>query len=418
MKTLLHTLFINHWPRKVIAIILAAIIWLVINHSLTTTKNIDKVAVRIINIPQGKTVEGLQANGRLEKRINLTLVGNKNILDELTSYDIEVLIDAADKPDEWIASITKKNLVSLNPEIDISKGVSRVYNPNFIIRLTKLVTDKIAIIITKPIGEPPRGYQFMDVWPYRLTLNVSGPEEVVGKLKSKEQRITFNLNDISKAQLDALASAHTSPKGDVVSFFVPEQWKQISIPLLSDTPIEIDDPLGKALRIDFVRCNLLPIDRPIPVSLYFPPEYINTINPKNVTLQPGSLLQQSYGLNMISSQLYANGVDSLFLQTVKDMMQIVIIVAPETERSLLDWSIEFINPRLLEDCYVSSLMSDISDEDMRLLQPSLREEYLRNRFRSYMNRFQLFKADDSKFQLNIQLQDGNIRVEEAKGIVK
>ena len=130
------------------------------------------------------------------------------------------MIDAADKPDEWLVIITKKNLVSLNPEIDISSGISRVYHPNFVVRMTKLVTDQIPIVITQPIGEPPRGYQFLDVWPYRLSLTVSGPEEVIKRLKLKEQRITFNINDISKAQLDEL-SLKSESTSEVVSYFVP-----------------------------------------------------------------------------------------------------------------------------------------------------------------------------------------------------
>ncbi len=416
MKTLINKLFIQHWPRKLVALILAVITWLVVNQTLTATRNITTIPVRVINIPAGKTIEGMQSNGRLAKKITLTLVGNKTVLDELTPYDLEVVLDAADKPDEWIAMISKKNLVSLNPEIDISKGISRVYHPNFVIRMTKLVNEQIPIIVTQPVGEPPRGYQFLDVWPYRLSLSVSGPEEVIKRLKIKEQRITFNLNDISKAQLDALANSPNTSRTDVVSYYVPEQWKQINIPILSDTPIEIDDPRAKALRIDFVRCNLMAINKPIPVTLFFPEKTLATLNPDTISLALGDIVQQTYGTKLIKMPLYANGIDRLFLETVENMMQIVIVVSPKSERSLLDWSLEFINPPQLENQYVSALMSDVSDEEVRILQPTLREEYLRNRFRSYMNRFQLFKNDDTKLDLAIFLQDNVVEVHETSAI--
>ncbi len=412
MKTLIYKLFIQHWPRKLVALILAVITWLVVNQTLTATRNISTIPVRVINIPHGKTIEGMQSNGRLAKKVTLTLVGNKTILDELTPYDLEVVLDASEKPDEWIATISKKNLVSLNPEIDISKGIGRVYHPNFIIRMTKLVTEQIPIIITQPVGEAPRGYQFLDVWPYRLSLSVSGPEEVIKRLKLKEQRITFNLNDITKAQLDALASNTTASRADLVSFYVPEQWKQINIPILSDTPIEIDDARAKALRIDFVRCNLLPIDKPLPVTLFYPEKTLSTLNPNTVALAENDAIQPSYGTHLLAIPAYANGVDRLFLQTVQNMMQIVVIVAPKSERSLLEWSIEFINPRQLEDLYVSALMSDVSDDEVRLLQPAMRQEYLRNRFRSYMNRLQLFKGDDTKLELAVFLKDNKVEVQE------
>lgn len=397
MKTLIYNLFIHNWQRKSIAVLLAIITWFVVNHSLISTKTVANIPVRIINIPSGKTVEGIQNNGRLNKRITLTLVGNKTLLDEVTPNDIEVVIDAADKPDEWVAAITKKNLVTLNPELDISKGINRVFHPNLIIRLTKLVTDKIPIVITQPIGEAPRGYQFLDVWPYRLTLTVSGPEEVIKRLKTKEQKLTFNLNDVSKGQLDSLAASSSGGKGDVVSFFIPDQWKQLNIPLISDSPIEVNDSLAKALRIDFIRYNLIPLETALPISVFFPTEFSTSLNPSSIRLAPSDAIHEVNGIPLLSSTLHAKGVDRLFVQVVRDMIEIVVIAAPRNEQEYLEWSVQFINSRTLEDKYVATLMSDVSDEDIRLLQPSLREEYLRNRFRSYMNRFQLFRTDDTKF---------------------
>lgn len=411
MKTLLRKIFVEHWSRKLISLILAIIIWLVVSHTLTSTRNISNVSVRIIHLPSGKTVEGMQPSGRLAKKLTLTLVGNKSLIDELTPSDLEVIIDASDKPDEWIVNVSKKNLVSLNPEIDISNGISRVYHPSFVIRMTKLITDKIPIVITQPIGEPPRGYQFLDVWPYHLTLSVKGPEEVIKRLKLKEQRITFNLSDISKSQLDELALSSES-SSEVISYFVPEQWKQINIPILSDAPIEIDDPEAKTLRIDFIRCNLLPIDAPIQFSLFFPPENLDQLNPENTSIADSGLIRFRRGTPFISYPLYANGVDSLFLETVRDMIEIVIIASPTTQKKLLDWSVQFVNPRLLEDKYVATLMPDISDRDLRTLQPALREEYLRNRFRSYMNRFQLFRSSDIKLDLEVTLKGQQIYIEE------
>ncbi len=409
-------IFVEHWPRKLVSVVLAIVTWMVVNHTLTSTRNISNVPVRIINLPQGKTVEGMQPNGRLAKKLTLTLVGNKSVIDEVTYSDLEVVIDAADKSDEWIVTVSKKNLVSLNPEIDVSKGISRVYHPNFIIRMTKLVTDQIPIVITQPIGEAPRGYQFLDVWPYRLMLTVSGPEEVIKRLKIKEQRITFNLNDISKSQLDDLASKTVESNSDVVSFFVPDQWKQINIPILSDTPIEIDDAQAKGLRIDFIRYSHLPLNAPIPVSLFFPPQNLHNFNPANVEIAPSESIKVMDSVPLINGRLFATGVDSLFLDTVKDMIEVVIIVVERPDRTFLDWSVQFVNPRQLEDRYVASLMSDVSDNDIRVMQPILREEYLRNRFRSYMNHFQLYESEDNKLDFSIFLKDHQIYINKGNAL--
>lgn len=400
MRSLLYDIFIKNWQRKGISLLLALIIWLVVDQSLTTTKIISNVPVKIIHLNPGKTVEGLQTNGFLSKRITLTLVGSKTTLEDLSANDFEVVIDAADKQDEWVAVITKKNLVSLNPEVDLSKTISRVSSSDFIIRMTKLVTENIPVYITPPIGSPPRGYQFLDVWPYQLTLKVSGPEKEVKQLKARGIPLTFNLNNISKDQLDALEVQQNSSKRTEVSFFIPDQWKQVDLSQLSDHPIEIEDPQAKELRIDFIRYSSLPLDRPVPLSLFFPVETLPGINPDNYMLAPNPLIQKMEGVDFLTGPLHVTGVNPLFLEIVQDMFEIVVVAGSKP----LAWSVQFINPRVLEDQFISAMMSDVSDDDVRNLQPSLREDYLRNRFRSYMNRFQLLNADDSKFELNVELQ--------------
>lgn len=412
MKSLIKSLFIDNWHRKAISVVLAIVIWLTVNHSLTKTKSVGNIPIRVINLPSGKTIDGIHNDGLLNKKIGLTLTGRRSLLDQLTSSDLEVLIDASDKPDEWIANITKKNLISLNPDLNLTQGLGDISYDRFIIRLTNLITEKIPILITQPIGEAPRGYHFLDIWPYRLTLTVSGPEEIVKQLKMQGQKLTFNLNNISKAELDNISTKMSSTRGEEISFFVPEQWKQISFPTLSELPLEIDDPQAKHLRIDFVRSDLIPIERPIPISLFFPQEYSSTLNPTTTTIEPSPLLQNVNGIEMIQKPLYAKGVSHFFVQLVRNMLQIAITVNPRTENNFLEWSVQFMNPRSLEDHYVTTLMSDSSEEGIHNMLPSLREEYLRNRFRNYMNNFQLYVSDDKKFNLMITLDDGKISLKE------
>jgi len=412
MRTLLRKLFLANWQRKLVSVILAVIIWFMVNQSLITSRSISNIPIRVINIPPGKTIVDLQSSGILTKRMTLTLMGNKTLLDELTSNDLEIVIDAQNKKGEWIASISKRNLTSVNPEIDLTKSITRIAPASQIVRLTKLVSAKIPIFVTQPIGEAPKDYQYLDIWPYQLSLNISGPEEVIKRLKAKGARLTFDLNEITKAELDALRTRHGSSRGDEVSFPVPDQWKKVSIPLLSDTPIEIDDPRAKDMRIDFVRVSLLPVNSQIPLSLYYPTEVLSEYNPQKISIGSSPLIKTVKGLHLFSEPLFAKGVSHLFVRIVEQMIQMTITITPTKENQFLNWSIEFINPRLLEDRYVSLMMSDISEEDMRELQPLVREEYLRNRFRSYMNRFQLYKSDDERLELNIHLENDKVLINE------
>lgn len=409
MITLLRNLFLSNWERKIISAILAIIIWLVVNHSLTTLQIVDNIAVRVINIPSGMTVNGIQSNGLLNERISLTLSGNKTFIDEITSNDIEVIVDATDQSGEWLVPITRKNLVPLNPDIDLSKSISKVSPIKFPIYLTRLITEKIPIVVTYPIGEAPRDYQFLDVWPYNLFLTVSGPEATIKQLKTKGLNLTFNLNNISRSDLDTL---QISSKSDEVSFLVPQEWKTIAIPALSDHPLVIDDPQAKYLCIDFVRRELHPIAKNLPISLFYPPEYSLTLNPETYKLCLGGIVQSFHGLNLIRKSLYAKGVSSLFVELVQDMLEISIVLAPKSEKRYLDWSVQFINPRTLEDRYVSILLSDVAEDEASSISSKKREEYLRNRFRSYMNRFQLYKSNDAPFDLKVELQGNAVQLQE------
>ena len=412
MKTLLRNFFLNHWERKSISLILAVIIWLVVNHSLTASKTIDGVAVRVINIPQGMTVEGLQANGLLKNPITLTLNGTKPFLDEITNNDLEVIVDATDKSGKWSAAITKKNLIFLNPEIDSSKANIRIHPHRFSINLARMVTEKIPVIIVPPTGEAPRDYQYVDVWPYHLNLSVSGSEDVVKQLKTKGFKLTFNLSNISSEELDSAYQAQQETRSDEVSFSVPEEWKKVSIPEISNHPIQIDDPQAKFLRINFVKNDMHPLAKSLPLTLFYPPEHSLVLNPENYTLHTGGIIQQFHGIPMIRKSLYAKGVSRLFVELVQDMVQIAIIVAPKSEKKYLDWSIQFINPKALEDRYVSILMSEMSKEEIEFIHTKKLEEHLRNRFRGYMNRFQLHKSNDVSFELKAELQGHTIQVEE------
>ncbi len=404
--SLFKKLFIDHWQRKLISFLLAIIIWFVIHHSITTSKTLSNIPIRIVNLPVGKTVEGMLDNGRLNQKINLNVQGNKEILDELSTKDLEVIIDASGQPNQWIANISKKNIFCTDPKIDLTKAIDHITSQELIIKQTKLITEKIPVIITQPTGESPRGYQFLDIWPYQLSVTVNGPEEIVKKIKNRGLKLTFNLSEISHSELDAIQAENNS---DEISFLVPDSWKKINIPQLSDTPFLIDDISAKSLRIDFSRQDFLPIGFSIPITIFFPPKFSQTLNPDTYSISSNDFIVKKNGIKVIGETLYAQGISRLFLDIVKDMIQIVVIAAPKTERENLLWSAQFIYPHELENRYVAKVLANSNDESHGIA-PHMREEYLRNRFRSYMNRFRFYTASHQKLNLRIELQANTISV--------
>src|ERR1700761_2105489 len=148
MESMISRFFLHNWQRKLVGLLTAIIIWLFVNHSINGTKTIANVPIRIINLPSDKTISGLLPNGMLTRRIALTVTGTMNVVEELEAGDLEVLIDAslADS-DEWVVQITKKNLVSLNPSIDLRHHITQLEHTDLVIKLSRLITAKIPITI-------------------------------------------------------------------------------------------------------------------------------------------------------------------------------------------------------------------------------------------------------------------------------
>lgn len=410
MISLLRRIFVDNWQRKLVSLILAMIVWILINHSMTTQKTINNVSVKISNLPEGKTVKGLQGDGFLQKKLSLCLHGNKNSLEEIDENNLVIVIDASKKnEDNWDASITKKNLLSLDPTIDLSSQITKVSPKKLPIKLHKLVTEKIPVLVTQPIGEPPKGYQYLDLWPYHLTMTVTGSEEVVKQLKIQGAKLTFNLNEIPREELDKLSDLAAREE---FSYFIPPKWKQILIPPLSSLPFTIDDNKANLLRIDFIKTNLIPLKRTLPIHLFYPLKYSTTLNPETISLATSGIVEKRNGIKLINMPLYAHGVSRRFVDIVKDKIQISILVAPKSERNNLLWNVEFIYPNDLEDRYVAAMLAEAKEKANTDLSIQLMEQHLRMRFRDYMNKFRLYTQKNQKLALDIQLKNGSIFVQQ------
>ena len=413
MTAFLTRLFFHNWKQKLVAIIAAMITWMFVNQSITDTKTISGVPVRIINLPADKTIRGILPNGIQGKRISLTLNGTKDVIQDLEPGDLEVLIDASNyDSDEWIVKLTKKQLVSLNPSIDIAHHVTQVDHAEFIIKLSPLVTAKIPIHV-EVAGSVPEGYQFLDVWPETLMQTVSGPEEEIEKLKDKGLELTFDLDAITGENLDELKTTTRSTHDDEVSFLVPNKWKQVSIPFQHHSLEQVNDPEATNLRIDFLRQEMLAIDADIPIRVFFPIKWRDTLNPATLSIAPNEWIQEANGLFQFAYPLYVRQVSRLFLSIIRDNIEIVIIAAPTSEREELHWNVEVFDPKELEDTYVAYLIGNLDTDNAGQQQTSLvrkREELLRKRFRDYAQKLRLYINPKQKLQLRSMIVDDKIKI--------
>jgi hypothetical protein len=414
METLIHSLFIENWQRKLVALAVALVVWLFVNYSITATKTIPGVPIRIINIPTDKTIQGLLPNGILNKRIALTLSGSKDVIKELEPGDLEVLIDASTiDRDDWVLLLTKKNLVSLSPDIDLAHSISNVSHTEFILKMSRVITAKIPITIEKPVGEIPPGYELLDIWPQKLTQTLSGPEEAILSLKARGLSLTFDLSEITKSELDSLHSDLLDDENDEISFYVPNHWKEVAIPFHNNALEEINDPEAQHLRIDFLRKEYNYIGKEIPIRIFFPLKYINDINPLKYKLAVDEKVTEKNGINILNQKLQAFGVSKLFLEIVKSHLEIIIVAAPKNEREILEWGAEVVAAEALEDTYVAYFMNDLKQADSVQGVPlpnHLQETMLRKRFKHYLEQISLYTTPDQPLDVDSFIEGNLIKV--------
>ena len=156
MESIIHKLFFHQWQRKLVALLTAIIIWFFVNHSITSSKTLPSVPIRVINLPTDKTIQGLLPNGFLSKRTTLTLTGARNVIDQLETGDVEILLDVSNLPADGIVQVSKKNLVGLNPNINLPSNVTSISHPEFVIKMRPILTEQIPITIHPPLGDAPK----------------------------------------------------------------------------------------------------------------------------------------------------------------------------------------------------------------------------------------------------------------------
>jgi hypothetical protein len=418
MEAFLKKLFFENFKRKVFSLAVAIVIWMVVSSSITTTHVFPRIPVRVVNLPPNKTIRGLTPDGFMERKITVTLTGTKEVLDRIGPNDFEVVIDASNKGDEWVAQIGTKNLVSLNPDVEFVNAIQQVSYSEFIIRLCRLVTDRIPVFVLPPKGQPPEGYQFLDVWPQKLYQNVSGAEEDLKQLQEEGIELTFDLSLVSREELDSLRSEGND---DEVSFFVPESWKKVRVPFPRNSEQVLNCPEARQLRIDFLHKDLLSVEGLIPLRIFYPFSTIDVFNPTTLQIRPSKLLKTIDDVLVVNKRLFASDVSRLFLDIVRDRIEIVLVPLLRDNTVTFRTDVQFIDPQQLEEAYVTIALSSEMESDATFASAAAvhlhlvqREHYLRSRFREYLRRFRLYSAKDVPFSLAVATEGNAVTVDEVE----
>lgn len=402
--------FTNNWQRKLVALFTAVLIWLYVNRSIHETKIIPNVPIKVINLPTDKTVAGIRPNGMLGKRTSLTLTGPKRIVDDLDSGDLEILIDASTiNHDDWIFQITKKNLVSLNPAIDLNRQISHVGYPEFVIKFSKLITAHIPITITNPIGKIPDGYLYLDVWPKHLTQTIVASEDEIKNIPRKGLEVTFDLGQISTEDLDRI-TAKKNHCDHEVSFLIPNSWKKVTLPFSNAQTAEFNDSEAQQLHVNFLKKEWLPIEKELQVAIFYPSAISEKTNPQTLALATDGNVHLRNGLFYLKTPLYVKNVSQFFLNFIQDRLELAFVAQSEEHQSNFPWSLEVVDAKELEEKYVAACMSLQEEGSSEIMFRKEKEEQLKNRFQEYLKNLNLYVSPEKKLVLESQVKDGKIYI--------
>ena len=184
----------------------------------------------------------------------------------------------------------------------------------------------------------------------------------------------------------------------------------MTIHFLNNAVQEINDPEAQNLRIDFLRKELLEVGEQLPIRIFFPLKHSELINPENTKLAITEEVKEINHLHVFSKPLFAYEISRLFLDIVKNNMELVIVAEPSKEREDLLWSLEVINAHELEDIYVAYMKDGINEKIVNGTKLKSFETMLRKRFRDYLYKLVLFTNPKEKLILHSHLENHEIKV--------
>lgn len=413
MISLLRKIFIEHWPRKLISLLAALLIWFVVHHMLTTTKTFPNVEIRVVNIPDGLTIKGLGSDGLLTKRITLRITGSKSILDYLSSSQIEVILNAENKPQTWNVHITKDELVLLGaPEDTLKRDISSISHPKLELQFIPVKTAKIPVTITRPSGKPPGGWQYTGVFPQKLYATVSGSETQIQQLQERGLHLTFDLSLITKSELENLIDSRHDRQLRSIGYTIPNEWKKLRLPFAPYSEIEIDDPNHEILKIHFLKQELLPVGKHIPISLFYLSKITSTYHTEKLLLKNSEYIVHKNGIDLLNIPLYAMNVSQLFLDVARDHIQLIVeLELDEKQNIVCNWALDFVNLKKMEKAYVQKAMMQYKSEHVtNSLQEKMLAHKFQSKFHNYIRYIELYVAPNKPLELNIEAQQNEIKI--------
>jgi len=164
---------INNWPLKIVALVLAAMLWMAVSNEASSEIGLD-VPLEYRNIPPQ-----LEITGDMTNTVQVRLRGSSNVIKGLTAKDVSTTIDLGKMTTgEKIAALSP-----LNVQAPFGAEIIRV-NPSSVRFSLERTLVKTVPIVPTFLGQPSDGYEVGKVLVNPSTVEVEGPESRVNSLSS------------------------------------------------------------------------------------------------------------------------------------------------------------------------------------------------------------------------------------------
>lgn len=398
------------WPQKLISLVIALVVWIVIDQSMTITQTYQGVNVRVINIPEKMSIPGISHSG-IYRKVTLEITGKQALLRHLNSSDLEIIIDASRKKGVWVQAVLKDNLISKNPEIDIKKGIKKVESlpPYIQINMEKVATAMVSVRLAPPIGSAPKEFKFLNIYPKHTKIPISGPKKIIDNLKKRELRLRIDFNDIKHNEWESLfkQESDNSHNNKALIFSPPKELLKVNIPEIRSAPFYLHESEAKQIHLDFLKNDYHPIGYPIPVTLYFSPRFLHQKKQNSLSIL-GNVIQNFNGVPILKDQIYAYGVSNLFLDCIRNNIQCVVAIPHDTQYEKITWYISIGNLHTLEKRYVETSMhlAKHSQDDPEIIET--KKSVHRNRFRYFLTTIKFYDKDHKQLDFEFKLEKDKV----------
>jgi len=331
---------IEHWPRKLVAILGAALIWVTMSVSDKAQRTFPAVPVVLTNEPDGAALESAQIPGLPSGlTIPVTLEGSSDELHMLRPDELRVVTDAAEHAETWVASLGIGNIRRGKTLEKLPDGLRLVGPFEVLLRMGSAETVELPVLLVPPPeSTAPSGYEVVGVYPQRLTVNVHGPRKWLQQVADTGVALQVSWSHLPQTGQQSLREQVNRGFNEIV-IGLPLSQLSLSLPFVT-SPLRLSSDLTDELEIVMVRKRSLNLAEKLPIQVQYPAASIEQLNIQTAPLTAGDAVEVKYGQPFLSYPLKMIGVSTDFLQAITPFLTVQVVCAPDTQTGFLPVEIE------------------------------------------------------------------------------